>query len=161
MPAERLPCRERRLEVDRVAEALRPRRGLRHHIEGEVAVLRFDDGQAHPVDVDRVPDPRREGRLHDQAAVGERDGPRPLPNDPREHERRLLAERDCLDRLADERLELRPGDVGSLELVAELFDQLLRFGPELAGVRERFSDLADVDVSREPARERLNEIRAR
>jgi hypothetical protein len=28
-------------------------------------------------------------------------------------------------------------------------------------VRERLSDLANVDVSREPARERLNEIRAR
>src|SRR5918995_257921 len=90
VPTERLACRKRRLEVDRVAETLRPRRGLRHHVEGEVAVLRLDDGQANPVDVDRVSDPRREGRLHDQAAVGERDSPPPLPDDPREHEWRLV-----------------------------------------------------------------------
>lgn len=72
-----------------------------------------------------------------------------------------MPEGNRLDRLADEWLELRPRDVRPSELVAELFDQLLRFGPELAGVRECFSNLVDVDVSREPARERLNEIRAR
>ena len=71
-----------------------------------------------------------------------------------------MAERDRLDRLADERLELRPGDVGPRELVAQLLDQLLRFGPDVAGVGERLSDLVDVDVSREPTRERLNQIRA-
>jgi hypothetical protein len=161
VPAQRVACHERRLEVDRVAEALRPRRGLSHHVEGKVAVLGLDDGQADPVDVDRVADLRHERRLDDQAAVGEREGPRPLPNDPREHGKRLLPEGDRFDRLADERLELRPRDVRPGELAAQLLDQLLRFRSHIAGLGERLPDLADIDVAREPARERLNQIRAR
>ena len=76
-------------------------------------------------------------------------------------EEALFTEGDRLDRLADEGLELWPGDVRPRQFAAQLLDQLLRFGPELAGVGECLLNLAEIDVSREPARERLNEIRAR
>ncbi len=75
--------------------------------------------------------------------------------------RGTLAEGDCLDRLADERLKLRPGDVRPGQLSPQLLDQVLRLGPDVAGLRERLSDMAEIDVSRKPAREGLDQVRAR
>jgi len=73
----------------------------------------------------------------------------------------LLAQRDCLDRLADERLELRARAMRVVQLLAELGDERGRLGTEIARFVERALDIAEAYVAGEPMGEGLDDVRAR
>ena len=129
VPTQRLPCRERRLEVDRVAEAF-----VRAVVSAITSKARWPfcaSTTVRQTPSTLIESPIRGARddLHLMANETVRARSRTIPV----NTGRLLAERDCLDRLADERAGAAAGDVRPFELVAQLIDQLLRFGPELAG----------------------------
>src|SRR5215212_6658987 len=85
MAAERISDAKSGLEIDLGTKRLCTLQRLRHHVEGERAVRPLRDGQANPVDGDRVADRRVKGAFDHQPTAVERSDLRALANDAGEH----------------------------------------------------------------------------
>jgi hypothetical protein len=92
--SERITDSKRRFEIRRVLEPFYATERFRNDVEFEPPVLGVDDGQADPVDGDRVANVGRDAAFDDKAAVFEGCNASALLHDSGEHATKATHERE-------------------------------------------------------------------